>query len=185
MLEELEKTLPPIKWDLIGLCEVKRLGEEIKEYSEYIFYFYSKTQGRYGMGFLVKKYLKDKIVSFHGISDRIFVLNIQLINSKQPWLIIQVHEPIEQDTKLAKEKFYNDLTELMQNNKKYVIVIGDFNAKVERKSNKDESVVGDYVRETRRRDRNDNRQKLIDFSFAHNFKIMNSFFKKRKSRKWT
>ncbi|GBP90909.1 hypothetical protein EVAR_95573_1 [Eumeta japonica] len=56
-LEELEKALTSIKWDVIGLCEVRRLGEEIREYSEYIFYFYGKTQGRYGVGFLVKKYL--------------------------------------------------------------------------------------------------------------------------------
>ncbi|GBP78292.1 hypothetical protein EVAR_57138_1 [Eumeta japonica] len=60
-LEELEEAITPIKWDVIGLCEVRRSGEEIREYSEYIFYFYGKTQGRYGMGFLVKKYLKDKI----------------------------------------------------------------------------------------------------------------------------
>lgn len=133
------------------------------------------------MGFLVKKHLKDKIVSFQGISDRIAVLNIHLTKSKHPWSIIQVHAPREQDTKLAKEKFYNDLTQLMQNNNKNVIVMGDLNAKIGRKSNRDEFILGDYSTG----DRNDNGQRLIDFSFAHNLKIMNSFFKKRKSRKWT
>ncbi|GBP07731.1 Retrovirus-related Pol polyprotein from type-1 retrotransposable element R2 [Eumeta japonica] len=43
--EELEEALTSIKWDVIDLCEVRKLGEEI-EYSEYIFYFYGKTQGR-------------------------------------------------------------------------------------------------------------------------------------------
>ncbi|CAH2099838.1 unnamed protein product [Euphydryas editha] len=180
-LEELEEAITPIKWDVIGLCEVRRIGEEIREYNEYIFYFYGKTQGMYGMGFLVKKHLKDKIVSFQGISDRIAVVNIQLTGPKQPWSIIQVHAPREQDKKLAKEKFYNDLTELMQKINKNVIVMGDLNAKVGKKSNKDEFILGDYSTG----DRNDNGQRLIDFCFAHNLKIMNSFFKKRKSRKWT
>ncbi|GBP91347.1 hypothetical protein EVAR_59548_1 [Eumeta japonica] len=39
-LEELEEALTSIKWDVIGLCEVRKLDEDIREYSEYIFYFY-------------------------------------------------------------------------------------------------------------------------------------------------
>ncbi|GBP47333.1 hypothetical protein EVAR_38099_1 [Eumeta japonica] len=131
-IEELEEALTSIKWDISVFIEVWNgiSGEEVLE-----------RQNR----------------SFHGISDRIAVLNIQIIDSKQPWSIIQVHAPIEQDTKLAKEKFYNDLTELMQKNNKYVMVMGDFNAKVGRKSNKDELVLGDYSTG----DRNDNDRQLI------------------------
>lgn len=179
-LQELEEAITPIKWDVIGLCEVRRIGEEIREYEKYIFYSYGKQKGIYGMGFLVKKYLKDKIISFQGISDRIAVINIQLTESKQPWSIIQIHAPTEQDTKLAKDKFYKDMTELIQIQMN-IIIMGDFNAKVGKKSNKDEFVLGEYSSG----DRNDNGQRLVDFSFAYNFKIMNSFFKKRKSRKWT
>ncbi|CAF4942469.1 unnamed protein product [Pieris macdunnoughi] len=178
-LQELDEAIAPIKWDVIGLCEVRRIGEEIREYEKYIFYSYGKQKGIYGMGFLLKKYLKDKIIKFQGISDRIAVLNIQLSESKQPWSIIQVHAPTEQDEKLTKDTFYKDMTELTQ--KKNIIIMGDFNAKVGRKSNKDEFVLGEYCNG----DRNDNGQRLIDFSLAYNFKIMNSFFKKRKSRKWT
>lgn len=108
-LEELEEAIRFIKWDVIGLCEVRRMGEEIREYNEHIFYFYGKKQGIYGMGFLIKRYLKEKNISFHGISERIAVLNIHLPDLKRPSTIIQVHAPTEQDTTAAKDKFYKDL----------------------------------------------------------------------------
>lgn len=180
-LQELKEAIGHIKWDIIGLCEVRRPGEEIREYSDYIFYFHGEKQGMYGIGFLIKKYLKDKIISLKGISDRIAVLDIQLPGFKQQFTIIQIYAPTEQDTKLAKDKFYKDLTELMQNKNKNVVVIGDFNAKVGSKSNKDEFVLGNHTCGVR----NDNGNRLVDFSFENNLKIMNSFFKKRKSRKWT
>ncbi|XP_052750861.1 uncharacterized protein LOC128200685 [Galleria mellonella] len=120
-LEELEEAITRIKWDIIGLCEVRRIGEEIREYEKYIFYFYGKQK-----------------------------------ESKQHWSIIQVHAPGEKDTKIAKDKFYRDMTDLMQNKKKNIIIMGDFNAKVGSKSNKDEFVLGDYSSG----DRNDNGQRL-------------------------
>lgn len=160
-LQELEKAISYIKWDVIGLCEVRRIGEEIREYNEHIFYFYGVKQGIHGVGFLVKKYLKDNIISFQGISDRIAVLKIQLLKSNQPFTIIQVHAPCEQDTKEAKDIFYKDLTDLIQTNNKKIIMMGDFNAKVGGKLNKDEFVLGDYTSF----DRKDNGRRLTDLSF--------------------
>ncbi|KAJ8724843.1 hypothetical protein PYW07_015801 [Mythimna separata] len=69
----------------------------------------------------------------------------------------------------------------MQKKNKNITLMGDFNAKLGGKSNKDEFVLGDYSSG----DRNDNGHRLIDFAFEHNLRIMNSFFKKRKSKKWT
>lgn len=54
-LEELEEAIRFIKWDVIGLCEVRRMGEEIREYDEYIFCFYGEKRGIYGMGFSASK----------------------------------------------------------------------------------------------------------------------------------
>ncbi|XP_045450487.1 uncharacterized protein LOC123659284 [Melitaea cinxia] len=166
-LEELEYALKSINWDIIGLCEVRRSGEEIREYNEYIFYYNGETQGI--------------ILNFKGISDRIVVLNMQLAAFKQPISIIQTYAPTEQDTIIVKEKFYKKLAGVLQGINKNVIVMGDFNAKTGSKSNKDEFVLGKYSSG----ERNDNGQRLIDFCFTFNLKIMNSFFKKGKMRKWT
>lgn len=61
------------------------------------------------------------------------------------------------------------------------ILMGDFNAKVGNKSNNEEFVLREYSSG----ERNDNGHRLIEFSFTYNFRIMNSFFKKGKSKKWT
>ncbi|XP_013147693.1 PREDICTED: uncharacterized protein LOC106110415 [Papilio polytes] len=129
-LLELEFAIKDLKWDIIGLSEVRRSGEEIREYNDFIFYYKGEKQGRYGVGFIVKKYLKDKIVSFEGISDRLIALNVKLSPSKPPLTIIQAYAPSEQDTKIEKEKFYNKLTEVAQRMNKNLVVVGDFNAKV-------------------------------------------------------
>ncbi|PZC72845.1 hypothetical protein B5X24_HaOG210520 [Helicoverpa armigera] len=180
-LEELEHAIKAIKWDIIGLCEVRRSGEEIREYNDYIFYHFGEKQGIYGIGFVVKKYLKNNIISFEGITERIAILNIQLPGLKQLSSIIQVHAPGEKDSKTAKDIFYNDLTRAMQSVNKHILLVGDFNAQIGSKSNKDEFVLGNYSSGYR----NDNGQRLVNFSYAYNLKIMNSFYKKRKSRKWT
>lgn len=44
-LIELNTALQTIKWDILGLSEVRRLGEKIYESPEYIFYYKGETPG--------------------------------------------------------------------------------------------------------------------------------------------
>lgn len=82
----------------------------------------------------MKKYLKNKIISFEGITERTAILNIQLPGLKQLSSIIQVHAPGEKDSKTEKDKFYNDLTRAMQSANKHIFLVGDFNAQIGSKS---------------------------------------------------
>ncbi|GBP76824.1 hypothetical protein EVAR_49112_1 [Eumeta japonica] len=63
-LEELEEAITPIKWDVFGLCEVRRSGQE----NIANIFFISMVKHKAGMelGFLVKKYLKNKIMAAVG-----------------------------------------------------------------------------------------------------------------------
>lgn len=94
-LTELELALSKIKWDIIGLSEVRRLGESIEDRKEYVLYYKGETKGSYGVGFMIKKRLEKNIEEFIGISERIAVLNMHLPGYKYKWSIIQVYAPTE------------------------------------------------------------------------------------------
>lgn len=180
-LIELQLALGKIKWDIIGLSEVRKSGEEIREFTDFIFYFKGEIQGRYGIGFLVRRNLKKYIEDFIGKSDRIAVLNLVLPGTKITMSIVQTYAPTEQATKKEKNLFYKNLTETMREAHKNVIVMGDFNGQVGTKSEVGEYVLGKYGSGKR----SENGQRLINFCYEHNFKVMNSFFKNKTTRKWT
>ncbi|CAH2097428.1 unnamed protein product [Euphydryas editha] len=59
---------------------MQRTGEEIEERSHYIMYHKGEVAGHRGVGFLVKSKLKNQIIGYEGISDRIAVIHIKLYN---------------------------------------------------------------------------------------------------------
>lgn len=55
-LIELEAALIEVKWDIMGLSEVRRKGEGlIQRKSGNYFYYFGETKGQKGVGFLIKK----------------------------------------------------------------------------------------------------------------------------------
>ncbi|KAF9415769.1 hypothetical protein HW555_006670 [Spodoptera exigua] len=77
-LQELELAIENIKWDILGISEMRRMGEGIEERSNYIMYYKGEVAGHRGVGFLVKFRLKSQIQGFEGISDRIAAIHIKL-----------------------------------------------------------------------------------------------------------
>nr|XP_014354026.1 PREDICTED: ribonuclease inhibitor-like [Latimeria chalumnae] len=75
--QELEEELRRIKWDIIGLSELRHKGEEQLELrSSHLFYHRGSKNGRTGgMGFPIHKRLKNNIIELESISDRIASLN--------------------------------------------------------------------------------------------------------------
>lgn len=49
-LTELENAIDNIKWDIIGLAEVRRDGEDTLERNNSIFYYSGGTGNKYGVG---------------------------------------------------------------------------------------------------------------------------------------
>ena len=73
------------------------------------------------------------------------------------------------------EEFYDDLqTEMRHKKTHYNVIMGDFNAKV---GKGDEDCVGSFGYGVR----NDRGDDLINFATAHGFKIMNTYYKKKKN----
>ncbi|PZC79969.1 hypothetical protein B5X24_HaOG215559 [Helicoverpa armigera] len=181
-LQELLYSLESIKWDIIGLSEVRRNGEAIEERSQVILYYKGEIPGRSGVGFIIKKERKKFIVEIIGISDRIAILNIKIPPGNEVWSIVQIYSPTEQSTTSEIDFFYTSLNNALKDHThKNCIVMGDFNARVGEPRNGEDAVLGPYSSGKRTR----NGQKLIEMAFENNMKIMNSVFKKRHSRRWT
>ncbi|XP_062532931.1 uncharacterized protein LOC134201702 [Bombyx mori] len=116
------------------ISELRRYGEGIEDHGNYILHYKGETPGLYGVGFLIKKRLSDKIEEIKGISERITVMNIVLSDKiSDKWTIIQAYSPTESEKKddIAKiEKFYGDLQTTIDNSYRNIIVMGDFNGKL-------------------------------------------------------
>ena len=183
-LQELELALDEIKWDIIGISEMRRYGERIEDHGKYILYHIGETPGLYGVGFMVKRHLAKNIKELRGISERIALLNIQLPvdgEEEQEWSIIQAYSPTESNRRedIAKiEKFYEFTT---ANVSKNIIIMGDFNGQIGKQKNGEEYTIGNHGFGNRSK----NGSRLVSFAIENKLSILNSFYKKRLSKKWT
>ncbi|CAF4764515.1 unnamed protein product [Pieris macdunnoughi] len=83
------------------------MGCSIEEYEDYIFCYIGETLGLHGVGFLIKKYFKNNIVNFTGISERVAFIKLKFKNLSIT--LIQVYAPTESAAEEEIHKFYEDL----------------------------------------------------------------------------
>ncbi|KAI8433295.1 hypothetical protein MSG28_015348 [Choristoneura fumiferana] len=179
-LIELKEALTYVKHDIIGLSEVRRLGEKIAEDEDYITYHLGETKGLHGVGFLVKKEYKESIQNFTGISERVCILEILL--EKIPFAIIQAYAPTESSTQEEIDSFYGDLEKAHRLiSTKNEISMGDFNAQIGTPKPYENKVAGKYGFGNR----NKRGEKLIQYAQEHNLKILNTMYKAKHKNRWT
>ena len=180
LLEELSF----IKWDVVGLSEVRRLQEEQKKLSDgHVLYWKGKpldSKQELGVGFLVNKRLEKNLEEFHGVSERVASVTLKL-NERYNLKIIQVYAPTCSHSDEEVENFYEDVQKAIDRKRAhFMVIMGDFNAKVGKRVEQETSI-GNHGIGTR----NERGQRLIEFAEARSLSIMNTFFEKRLDRKWT
>ena len=182
-LLELEEELQHITWDIVGLSEVRRKGEDFLDLkSGNMFYYQGTDNGRCsGVGFLVSKNIKNNVIKATSFSDRVAMLTIKL-SKRYNAEIIQVYAPTSTYEDQVIEKFYEDIVKALSQTRRHNlrIIMGDFNARIgTRHSN--EQVVGAFGKGIR----DERGHRLIEFAECEKFYVMNSFFKKNPKKKWT
>lgn len=178
-LLELTQALTKIDHDIIGLTEIRRIGCEIQEHSDYIFCYKGETKGLNGVGFLIKKTLKQHIVNFSGISERVALLRIKTDSGIIS--IIQAYAPTATSSDESIEIFYEDLTKAHNLADETILVIGDFNAKIGHPQAHEHLILGQYGYGTR----NQRGERLLQYANEYKLSIMNTYFKKKQSQRWT
>lgn len=180
---QLEEELAKIKWDVVGLGEVRRRGEnQVTLRSGNLFHYRGleeKSEG--GVGFIVHKRHLANIKDIKSISSRVIYLVIKL-NTRYSLKIIQAYAPTSDSDEEDIEVFYEDLnTALHDSPTHYTIMMGDFNAKLGRKQDEAESSLGDHGYG----ERNERGCKLLNYIQQHELLALNSFFNKKPQNKWT
>lgn len=176
-LLELKESLKYIKYDIIGLAQVRRMGVNIIEDNDHILCYSGEIAGRNGVGFLVKKQYKGNITNFIGISGRVCVLQLQI--GKIDLTLIQAYVPTARSNESEVEYFYSDLEKAHSLATKYIISMGDYKSMIGIPKSEDSLITGKYgygARNTRGERLLQNENKLM---------IINTVYKKKQKHKWT
>ncbi|XP_045492403.1 craniofacial development protein 2-like [Colias croceus] len=179
---ELEEELSKLRWDVIGLSEVRREREDTITLTSGNLFFYREgdQQSQGGVGFIVHKSLVNNIVSIESVSSRVAYLILR-ISQRYSLKVIQVYAPTSAHSDEEVEIMYEDVSRGMYTSKTHFnVVMGDFNAKLGKRGD-DELRVGQFGFGQR----NPRGQKLADFLEKEGLFMMNSFFQKPNHRKWT
>ncbi|KAG7307782.1 hypothetical protein JYU34_006375 [Plutella xylostella] len=181
-MDELCEELDHINWEVLGLSEVRRKGEDlVRLQNGHLFYYRGHDDTKYGgVGFLIHKKLSPAVKNITSVSTRVCYVNLTL-NSRYAVKVIQVYAPTSKHPDEEVETFYEEVEKAyLENPCHFTIIMGDFNAKVGPPL-ANETSVGQFGLGTR----NARGQTLVNFLEQHQLYAMNTFFKKRPSRKWT
>ena len=167
-----------IKYDVIGLSEVKREDEEILETEKFVLCSKTNTRKRGSIGFAVKK--KWKIELFKSYSDRVAVLLVKV--NDQSFGFVQGYAPTSASKDEEINDFYDQIHRAIKDVEKckWVVVMGDWNAKIGQ-CDCDTDVMGRFGFGVR----NERGEKLIQFVRSQKLFIVNSMFKKNEKRRAT
>ncbi|KAI1720326.1 endonuclease-reverse transcriptase domain-containing protein [Ditylenchus destructor] len=182
---EIMRAMEKVKFDIIGLSEThtqkamksekwtdgQLAGAEIHT---------SKQDGKIGgVGFIVHKEMTKFVQEVRLISHRIATLQLKL-PKQRPLKIIQVYAPHSGYDDEEIENFYSEVEQHLDDPRKTTIIMGDFNAKLGPRQG-EEWHIGSHSAETR----NNSGDKLAAFAHANHFYVMNGFFEKPISKRWT
>uniref|UniRef100_A0A914UKY0 Endonuclease/exonuclease/phosphatase domain-containing protein n=1 Tax=Plectus sambesii TaxID=2011161 RepID=A0A914UKY0_9BILA len=127
---------------------------------------------------MVSKEWSKSINSLDVSRPRIGVLMINL-QKQQTLRIIQVYAPTSAADNEEIERFYDDLEEEINKRSTYLVIMGDFNAKVGCKQD-DKTFIGPFGG-----DRNERGERLAAMAESKRLFVANTFFQKRAGRRWT
>ena len=182
-VQELEDELKEnnMKWDVIGLGEVRRKGESFTTLqSGHLLYHSEANSGQAGVGFLINKKWKDNITRVSSGSSRVAELILRITDRYQ-LKIVQVYAATTSHSDEETDNFYNTIDKILEKQTHYTIVMGDFNAKVGGQTNTSERATGCFGLSQR----NERGDTLVEWATSKNFKIMNTQLQKKAGRRWT
>ncbi|XP_044766144.1 craniofacial development protein 2-like [Coccinella septempunctata] len=182
-LTELECEVENIKWDVIGLSEVRRRGEQLitLKSGHNLYYAGEEDKSIGGTGFLIHKRHNANIVSLKKISTRVICLVLKL-TARYNIKIIQIYAPTTSCDDEEVDSLYDDITTALTDKQtQYTIICGDFNAEIGMKQDTAETSLGNFGLPGR----NERGEIMLDYLLQNNLFQMNSFYKKILNRRWT
>ena len=116
-LKKLVREIRKYSFDVVAIQETKQKENQIIEIEDYIYFNSGDKSKIRGTGFIVHKKLKQHILQFQAISDRMCCLRLK--GRFQKITLINVHAPTEKTDIEVKEEFYETLDKEYGKIKKY------------------------------------------------------------------
>lgn len=180
-VENVIKEIKKYDMGIVALQETHLTGYGIQEVDDHILFKSGSQSRRFGTGFIVGPELKETVMKFQNISDRI--CGIRLRGQEKNLYILNIHAPTEEKEEEVKNEFYEEMDRIIDKIPKrdVIIVVGDANAKVGREEIYRE-VTGGFSKHERS---NDNGLRLIELALERNMKIMSTHFQRKEIHKGT
>ena len=144
---EMELALEKIKWDIVGVSEVRRPGEECLKLQSGHTFFYRGSDSQtliHGVGLFIHKRWSNRIAHTKSISDRVIYVCLK-INNKYSVKVIQAYAPTSTHDNEEVEAFYEDVEKAIgENRSHYQYIVGDFNAKLGKREEENEVSIGNF-----------------------------------------
>lgn len=171
------------KLEILVIPETKRKDKGMIELDKEHLLIWSgvdnKERAQAGIGCMLHKDIKDTLYKWEAISERVLV--IEMRRKTMTGTVIAVYGPDEGESVVKKEKFWEDLNAGMEMARGRTYIAGDFNARVGKKDNVYNTVIGMHGEVIR----NNNGKRLLDFCIVHNLVITNSFYEHKDIHKYT
>lgn len=183
--EEIIDIMKERKIDLLGMAEMRMRGsEDGRELGDGFVLMYSGVREgirKHGVGIIVGPRLSPCIQRVKSINERLMMCILKIGRIK--YRIFQVYAPQQGHSEEEKDRFMELMEEEvgMEEEGEKCVMMGDFNARVGKRREEVERVLGLWGEETR----NMEGERLVDFCIRNDLKIMNTFFKHRESHIFT
>lgn len=178
-LDNVIKEMDHMKIDILGLCETRWTENGKINKNDHSMIYSGGEQHINGVGIIMTKAVSKALMGYWPISDRILLIKLQA----KPFniVILQLYAPTTNYSDEDMEQWYERVEETMEviKSDEYLIIMGDFNAKVGR--NRQDNISGQYGLGKR----NERGDRLINFCTEHNLMITNTWFKHSSRKLYT
>ena len=181
-LRKLTDVFMEYKLDVLAVQEMRWTGKGVMDKRNCsVYYSCHERLHHFGTGFIVSKRIRDKVIEFKPVNERICRLRIR--GKTHNISIICAHAPTEDKSDEDKDKFYDLLektySECRSNDLK--LIMGDFNAKIGHDINMSRFVGNESLHEVT----STNGLRLLDFAISTNMVIGSTTFIHKKIHKVT
>ncbi|XP_055866667.1 craniofacial development protein 2-like [Biomphalaria glabrata] len=182
-LAQLLREFDSYRLDILGICEMRwtSSGKIINDGKTIIYSGHDKEHIG-GVGIIMSKIAASALIAWKPISDRIITARLQTKQIKVT--TIQAYAPTEDAEDTIKDQFYNQLQTTLDETPTHdlILLMGDFNAKINPNRTGFEYVMGPYGSAE---NISDNGERLISLCASNSLSIGNTYFKHKQIHKKT
>lgn len=182
--DELNEEFEKVGLDILGVTETKKKGkgETVLKGGHVLLYsgVDGKERAREGVGCIIEKKNLKYLKKWTGITERILKVTLEIEKHIETTIVV-AYGPNEDEVANVKDNFWEQLTEISEEAKNRLIIVGDLNGRVGSRDNETGEALGYYGENVR----TNNGRRIIDFCIMNNLIVTNSFYEHRDIHKYT